>query len=255
MNPTIVGIIVFALTFGGALLGMWLRTLLPEHHLNAESKDTVKVGIGLIAMMTALVLGLVTASAKSSFDAVDSAVKQTAIEILVLDRTLARYGSETGEIRKGLQRAIGARIDMIWPQGSSKPANLDPTASGAGAEAERLGGAIRALKPRDDSQRALQSRALDITEALLKARWLVLAAIEPSVPVPFLVILLFWLTITFASFGVFAPRNATVLTVLSVCALSVSLAVFLVLEMDAPFDGLLKVSADPLRYAYAHLNQ
>ena len=255
MNPTIVGIIVFACTFGGALLGMWLRTILPEHHLNAESKDTVKVGIGLIATMTALVLGLVTASAKSSFDAVDSAVKQTAIEILALDRTLARYGSETGEIRKGLQRAIGARIDMIWPQGSSKPANLDPMGSGAGVEAERLADAIRALKPRDDSQRALHSRALDITEALLKARWLVLAAIEPSVPVPFLVILLFWLTITFASFGMFAPRNATVLTVLFVCALSVSLAVFLVLEMDAPFDGLLKVSADPLRYAYAHLNQ
>ena len=82
-----------------------------------------------------------------------------------------------------------------------------------------------------------------------------LAAIRPSVPVPFLAILLFWLTIIFASFGVFAPRNATVLTVLFVCALSVSLAVFLVLEMDAPFNGLLKISADSLRYAYAHLNQ
>ena len=255
MNPTIVGIIVFTCTFGGVLLGMWLRTTLPEHHLDAESRDTVKVGIGLIATMTALVLGLVTASAKSSFDAVDSAVKKTAIDVLTLDRLLARYGSETGEIRKGLQRALGARIDMIWPQGSSKPANLDPMRSGAGAEAERLADAIRALKPRDDSQRALQSRALDLTEALLQARWLVLAGTETSVPVPFLVILLFWLTITFASFGVFAPRNATVLTVLFVCALSVGSAVFLVLEMDTPFDGLLKVSADPLRYAYAHLNQ
>jgi len=254
MNPTIVAIIVFALTFGGALLGMRLRTLLSEHHLSAESKDTVKVGIGLIAMMTALVLAFVTASAKNSFDAVDSAVKKGAIDVLALDRVLARYGSETSEIRKGLQRALGARIEMIWPQGSSKPATLDPTALGAGAEAEKLAGAIRVLKPRDDSQRALQSRALDMTEALLQARWLV-AATEPSVPVPFLVILLFWLTIIFASFGVFAPRNALVLTVLFVCALSVSLAVFLVLEMDAPFDGLLKVSADPLRYAHAHLNQ
>ena len=255
MNPTIVGITVFALTFGGALLGMWLRTLLSEHHLSAESKDTVKVGIGLIATMTALVLGFVIASAKGSFDAMDSAVKKSAIDVLALDRTLARYGSETSEIRKGLQRALGARIEMIWPQDSSKPAKLDPTASGAGAAAETLAGAIRALKPRDDSQRALQSRALDLAEALLQARWLVLAATEPSVPVPFLAILLFWLTFIFASFGVFAPRNAMVLTVLFVCALSVSLAVFLVLEMDAPFDGLLKVSADPLRYAYAHLNQ
>ena len=90
MSPTIVGMIVFACTFWGALVGMWLRTTLPEHHLDAESRDTVKVGIGLIATMTALVLGLVTASAKSSFDAVDTAVKQTAIEILALDRVLAR---------------------------------------------------------------------------------------------------------------------------------------------------------------------
>jgi len=255
MSSTIVGIIVFACTFGGVLLGMWLQKTLPGHHLDAESKDAVKVGIGLIATMTALVLGLVTASAKSSYDDVNSGVKKTAVDILVFDRVLARYGSETGEIRKGLQRMLLARIDTIWPQGSSKPANLDLTASGAGTEAERLAGAIRALKPRDGSQRALQSRALDMTEALLQARWLVVAAIQSSVPVPFLVILVFWLTIIFASFGVFAPRNATVLTVFFVCALSVSLAVFLVLEMDAPFDGLLKVSADPLRYAYTHLNQ
>ncbi len=255
MNPTIVGIIVFACTFGGFLLGMWLQKTLPGHHLDAESKDTVKVGIGLIATMTALVLGLVTASAKSSYDDVNSAVKKSAVDVLTLDRVLARYGSETEEIRKGLQRFLGARIDMVWPQGSSKPANLDPIRSGTGTEAEKLVGAIRALKPRDDSQRALQSRALDMAEALLQARWVVLATIGTSVPVPFLAILLFWLTITFASFGVFAPRNATVLTVLFVCALSVSLAVFLVLEMDAPFDGLLKISADPLRYAYTHLNQ
>ena len=255
MSSTIVGIIVFACTFGGVLLGMWLQKTLPGHHLDAESKDAVKVGIGLVATMTALILGLVIASAKSSYDNVNAGVKKTAVDILTFDRVLARYGSETEEIRKGLQRMLLARIDTIWPQGSSKPTNLDLIASGAGTEAEGLAGAIRALKPRDDSQRALQSRALDMTEVLLQARWLVVAATHPSVPVPFLVILVFWLTIIFASFGVFAPRNATVLTVFFVCALSVSLAVFLVLEMDSPFHGLFKVSADPLRYAYTHLNQ
>jgi hypothetical protein len=255
MNSTIISIGVFICTFGGALLGMWLRTTLPEHHLSAESKETVKVGIGLIATMTALVLGLVTASTKSSFDAVDTAVKQTAIELLALDRVLARYGPETGEIRKGLQDAIGARINTIWPQGPSKPANLDPMRSGTMLGAERLADAIHSLKPRDDSQRALQSRAQDLTEALLQARWLVFTSTETSVPMPFIVILLFWLTITFTSFGLFAPRNATVITVLAVCALSISSAVFLVLEMDTPFNGFIRVSADPLRYAHAHINQ
>jgi hypothetical protein len=253
MNATIDGLIVFTCTFAAALLGMWLRTTLPEHQLDAESRDTVKVGIGLIATMTALVLGLITASAKSSFDTVDTGVKQAAIQLLTLDRVLASYGSETGEIRKGLQHMVGVRIDMIWPQGSSKPADLDPMRTGA--RVEGLADAVRGLKPRDDTQRVLRSRALDLAEALLQARWLVIAGSGASVPGPFLVVLLFWLSITFASFGLFAPRKTLVVTVLFVCALSVGSAVFLVLEMDGPFEGLLKVSPDPLRYAYDHLNR
>ena len=255
MDSTHVGIVVFMCVFGGVLLGMWLRTILPKHHLDSDSKDTVKVGIGLIATMTALVLGLVTASAKSTFDGVNAAVKQTAINILALDRVLARYGPETGEIRKELQQLLEVRIDTVWPQGSSERAKQDPMKSGAAFGAERLAEAIRGLAPRDESQRALRSRAVDLMEAMLQSRWLLFAAGETSVPIPFLVVLLFWLTITFTSFGLFAPRNVTVLAVLFVCALSVTSALFLVLEMDGPFDGLIKVSADPLRYAHAHMNQ
>ena len=253
MNPTIIGIIVFTCTFGGTLLGMGLRKILPGHHLSDDSKDTVKVGIGLIATMTALVLGLVTASAKASFDDVNTAVKQFATQVVALDRALARYGTETGDIRKGLQRAIGTRIDMVWPQDSSTPVSLDPAHVSGGVEG--LADAVRGLTPKDDSQRALQARAQGLAEALLEARWLVIAGAGTSVPLPFLVVLLFWLTITFASYGLFAPRNAMVVTVLFVCAVSVGSAMFLILEMDGPFDGLLKVSADPLRSALAHLNQ
>jgi hypothetical protein len=255
MNPVLVGIIVFTCTFAGALLGMWLCTALPERHLDAESRDTVKVGVGLIATMTALILGLVTASAKSSFDAVDTTVKQTAIQILAIDRALAHYGSETREIRKDFQHAIGARVAMIWPQGPFGPVSLGPIRAGEVSGAEGIAHAIRGLKPRDDFQRGLQSRALDLTERLGQARWLVIASTGTSVPAPFLAILLFWLTITFTSFGLLAPRNIVVVTVLCFCALSVGSAVFLVLEMDGPFDGLLKVSGDPMHYAYAHLNQ
>jgi hypothetical protein len=254
-HPIIVLMIVFTFSFGGAVLGMWLQKILPEHHLDDDSKETVKLGIGLIATMTVLVLSLITASAKSSFDAVDSAVKNTAIDVLTLDRTLARYGPETGEIRSALKRVIGDRINMVWPQGSSKSNILDPIRSRSGSEAEELANAIRALKPHNDSQRALQSRAQNLVETLLQARWLILAGTETSVPVPFLVILVFWLTIIFASFGLFAPRNTMVLMVLFVCALSVGSAVFLIVEMETPFDGLLKISANPFHYVYAHLNQ
>jgi len=255
MNGSVVGTIVLVCTFGGALIGLWLRRALPGHHLDSDSRDTIKMGIGLIATMTALLLGLVTASAKSSFDAMDTAVKQTTIQLLTLDRLLARYGPEINEIRKGLQHAVGARIDVIWPQDPSKPGSVNPMLSGGAPMGEVLADAIRALKPSNDAQRNLQSRALDTGESLLQGRWIVLAGAENSIPLPFLVILVFWLTIVFVSFGLFAPWNATVVAALFVCAISVATALFLVLEMESPFTGFIRVSPDPLRYALSSLGK
>src|SRR5215475_11147021 len=125
MTPTLIGMLVFVCTFGGALVGLWLRSALPDHHLSPDSKDTVKVGIGLIATMTALVLGLVTASAKSSFDALNTAVQHTAADVLALDRTLARYGPESKAVRETLAQVIAQRLEMTWPQHSSHVARRD----------------------------------------------------------------------------------------------------------------------------------
>ena len=44
MNPTIVGIVVFGITFFGVLLGMCLRSRLPEDYFQKDSEDTIKVG-------------------------------------------------------------------------------------------------------------------------------------------------------------------------------------------------------------------
>ncbi|MBK4734169.1 bestrophin-like domain [Noviherbaspirillum pedocola] len=252
MKPLFVGAIVFVCTFLGAQFGMWLSAALPKHHLDDQSKDSIRVGIGLIATMTALVLGLITASAKSSYDTVETEVRTTATEILTLDRLLARYGPETGAIRVTLKRSIEQRVDAIWPQASSPRAQVDPSASLSAPEA--LLEQIRALTPYNASQQAIQSRALELCETLLKVRWMVVAQANQSIPLPFLVILLFWLTITFTSIGLFAPKNTTVVAVQFVCALSISSALFLVLELNEPFDGLLKVSAEPMLYALAHIN-
>jgi len=252
MDPIQIAAVVFAFTFGGAMLGLWMHSRLPAHHMVDATKDTVKLGIGMVATMTALVLGLVTASAKNSFDSVDSAVKHTAIDLLTLDRLLARYGPETTPTRAALKSAIGRKIELLWPQDGSNPAQADPSVSGAVLEG--LVDSIRALTPRDDAQRHLQSRALDLGESLLATRWLAVADQSTSIPFAFLVVLLSWLLIIFASFGLFAPRNATVVVVLVLCALSVAGAVFLVLEMDRPLEGLIRVSPEPLRQAFAKLN-
>ncbi len=252
MNPIAIGTLVFVCTFGGVLAGMRLRPILPKPHLDDASRSAVTLGIGLIATMTALVLGLVTASAKSSFDAMDTVVKRSAVEILTLDRVLARYGPETGEIRAAMKDALARRIDMIWPQGPSRLAQPDQLE--LMRRVEGIVDRIQSLSPQSDTQRQLRARALDLSEAVLEMRWGTFRT-GSSIPTLFLGVLVFWLTITFASFGLFAPRNATVVAVLFVCALSVAGAVFLLMELDGPFEGLIKVSPDPLRFAYSHLNQ
>lgn len=251
MDPVVVGLIVFACTLGGSLAGIWLAGVLPAHHLQGASRDTVNVGIGLVATMSALVLGLVTASAKSSFDAVDDAVKHTAADVLAVDRLLARYGPETAGIRGDLKAVLADRVEAVWPEHAAPTALPEPAENLA--DVEGIADAILRLTPRDPGQRWLQARSLDLADEVFQARWLVYAGHGSSVPPLFLGVLLFWLTITFASFGLFAPRNATVLAILIAAALSVAGAVFLVLELDEPFDGMLRVSPDPLRYALARL--
>ena len=252
MDPTVISMVVFGCTFAGVLAGMRLSAALPEHHLSSESKDTVKLGIGLIATMTALVLGLVTASAKGSFDALNKEVKQSAVDVLKLDWTLARYGPESKEIREALHDGLEKRLEITWAQKSSRAERLLDMDVARGAEG--VVDRIRGLSPRNDDQRSLRSHALDLGEALLEARWVVVSNLGTSVPVPFLVVVVFWLTVIFTSFGMFAPRNATTIAALFVCALSVACAIFLILEMDSPFDGLIMISPDPLRYACSRIN-
>jgi hypothetical protein len=245
--------ITFACIFGGALLGMLFRRVLPEHHLNPESKDVVKVGMGLIATMAALVLGLLTGSAKSSFDTQDAELKQMAANVILLDRTLAHYGPETKNIRDQIRRAIAYKLAMTWPEdGSVARTDLSENTPAV----EGIEDAIRALSPQNDAQRAFQSRALEITGGLLETRWLMFGQqAGNAIQTPLLVVMVFWLAALFASFGLFAPRNATVIAVLCVSALSVSGAILLILEMNQPFQGLVKVSSAPLQYTLAHLGQ
>lgn len=251
MNPLVVGTLVMTCTFGGALLGMWLRGVLPAQHLDAESSGTVKVGIGLIATMTALVLGLVTGSAKSSFDVTSKTVRDTAADILSLDRTLARYGSDGDEPRAVLHTLVENRVDATWPLDGSAP-QLDVQDV---RRAEVLATRIQGLAADTDEQRWLRTRAVNLAESLLDARWLIGSGGSTTVLGPFLAALLFWLAITFTSFGLFAPRNFTVIGTLFLCSLSVAGAVFLVLEMDGPFEGIVRISPQPLRYALEQMGR
>lgn len=243
----------FACIFGGSLAGMTLGALLPEQHLNQESKDVVKLGMGLIATMAALVLSLLIASAKTAYDTKNTELQQVAANVLLLDRVLAHYGPETQDARALVRKAVENALHAAWPEEGGEPARLD--APGTIPVVEVVQDEIRALVPRTDAQRWLQSRALQVSGDVAQMRWLVFGSSGSSIPGPFLVALVFWVTVIFGSFGLFAPRNATVVGVLLVCALSVATSLVLILEMDRPLEGWLKVSSAPLHYTLAHLGQ
>jgi Protein of unknown function (DUF4239) len=255
MSAMLIAFFVLVFTFGGALSGMLLRRVLPDDHFSADSRDTVKVTIGLVGSMTALVLGLVTASAKSSYDEVDAAVKQTAVNLLSLDRLLARFGSDARELRTGLKSSIEGRVDAIWPEGAVAGGRADGRLNVPSQLQEQFADRIAALTPDNDAHRALQSRAVEMAERLLEQRWLAVSQSQAPVPTAFLVILVFWLTVAFASYGLYAPVNGTTTAALFLGSVSVAAAIFLVLELGTPFEGEVKVSGEPLRRATALMAQ
>jgi hypothetical protein len=251
MNAIAIRFIVFACIFGSALLGVVLRAALPQGHLSADSKDTVRLGMGMIATMAALVLGLLVASAKSFYDTQSAELTQLSANVILLERVLAHYGPETKEVRDLLRGAVARTLDLLWHQDRQENSGTIPTAAGG----EILYDKIQALSPTNDVQRSLQAQASGMAVDLGKLRWLMFEQATTGVSLPLLAVLVFWLAIVFASFGLFAPPNATVLATLFPCALSVSGAIFLILEMYTPFQGLMQISSAPLREALAHLGQ
>ena len=250
MSSITISLIVLACVFGGAVVGILLHTVLPAHHLSTKSEDIVKLGMGLVGTMAALVLGLLVASAKGSYDTQSAEVTQLAANVALLDRVLAHYGPEAKGARNLLRGAVIRVLDQMWSKNSAGPSPLAPSAGG-----EILLDKIQELAPKNDTQRSLQGQALSIAMDLGKTRWLIYAQEATSVTMPLLVVLVLWLTVIFVSFGLFAPYNATVVASLFVSALSVSGAIFLILEMYTPFTGAIQISSAPLRAALAHLGQ
>jgi len=250
MNSVAISFITLAVVFGGALLGIALRAVLPQNELSDESRDVVKLCVGLIATMAALVLGLLIASAKSSFDTQSAELTEMASKVVLLDRILAHYGPDAKEARDILRTSVVSALDSVSSTDVASASQFGSSANG-----EVLYDKIQGLSPKDDAQRSIQAQALNIMMGLGKTRWLVAAQRGNSVSEPLLVVLVAWLTIIFISFGLFAPRTVTVVVSLLVSALSVSGAIFLILEMYSPYAGLIHVSGAPLRAALAHLGQ
>jgi hypothetical protein len=251
MNPLAICAIIFVCVFGGARFGMTLRVRLPEGHLSSDSREAVRLGMGLVATTVALVLGLLIASAKGFYDTQNAEMTQAAANVVLLDRVLVHYGPEANDARAVLRATVAALIERSWQHDDRGKIHFDPAA----ANGEAIWDKIQELNPTSDNQRSLRTQALTLGIQLGQIRWLMFEQKSSALPTPLLLILVAWLTLLFMSFGLFIRPNLTVVISLFASSLAVCSAIFLILEMYHPYTGVIRVSEAPLRAALAQLGQ
>jgi hypothetical protein len=262
MQDPINSVIVFLAMCASAAAGFFAHSRLPEEHRSAQSVALLQIAITLLVTFTAIVLGLLTNSVKQGFDAAYNARGDDAAQLAQLDRCLRDYGQETVNIRQQLQAYTAAVIASTWPD-EPRPVGVlfpDPSTMPVTGESpvlseilNNVGLAIRSLQPADAVHERLLAACADQYRDLQKARWKVIEGVHASISPPFYWVLVFWLAILFGSFGLTARPNTMIVTVTALCALSISVAVFVILDMDEPYGGLFGVPSDTMRNALADM--
>lgn len=245
MSPIATAAAAFALILGSALAGMFLRGKLPEHHLSGDSKDVIKLATALIGTMSALVLALLFASTRTSFEHVSASVSRLTADVVELDGLLEQYGPQAAALRQALRARIPPLIDSLWRQ------DADPrhVGHGLGRHDESLLYRLRELEPASTLQASLKARAVQVATDLAETHLSLFAQPSDAISSTFVIVLILWLMFIFAVFSMSSPPNPTLALVLGVCILSASGAIYLILELGMPFVGLMQVSSEGLRDA------
>lgn len=259
-------LLVFFLLFVATGLGVWARPLLPEEHKAHETVQLVQLVIGMLVTFAALVLGLMTASAKAGFDTTSNDLRTYAADLIEFDATLREYGGDTDRARQLLREYTAAAIASTWP-GEPAPTGEYPKDIGTQDNSQRLenvqlgdmltavGRQLRQLRAHDPLQQRALDDALTQYRRVVDARWKIIEEAHSSISQPFFTTLTFWLCVIFLSFGLIAPRNALALVTISLGAVSIASAVYVIVDLDTPFTGPIVVSSQPMRDALGHLSR
>jgi hypothetical protein len=247
MSAPLIAFIIFVVMLSGMALGSYFRSVLPDDHTQSDSKDILMTSAGMMATLIALIIGLLVTSAKGNYDDTTASITQAGAKIITLDYYLSHYGPEAKEVRDLLPQSIASAIKRVWPNESEHGADLAKMEDNT--EMADVYNKIRELSPKNESQKYLYAQSLQLSADLMQSRWMLIEQSQTKLPRIFLVVLAFWLTVLFAQFGMLAPRNLTAKSALFVCALSMSCAIYLILELNNPLEGTIKVSSAPLQKA------
>jgi hypothetical protein len=244
-------ILILAFLIATIVAGRGARRHLPEHHLSAESREAVKLAMGLVSTMTALLLGLLVGSAKGTYDTQRTEVVQMAAQVAFLDRVLTAYGPEAAQARAQFREAVIDQAHAMWPDSPGAKAQLAPKV----VEGDRIFSTVQGLSPRDDTQRGLKAQATELAVSLGQLRLLLLAQTAPSIPRLLLVAVGWWVVVIFLFFSLLAPPNATTAVALLAAAVSVAVAIFLIMELDQPLGGVIRIPSEPVMKVLTQFTQ
>jgi fumarate reductase subunit D len=261
-EPFEAGIVLLVLVASSAL-GLIVQPYLSEHHRSRETMELVRLVVAMLVTFTALVLGMLTTSVKSSFDKADSGMKGFAAELIQLDESLRQYGGEAASAREQLRNYTAAVIASIWFEEVTPPSNYYPKglphgmseSLALGDKLNQVGLMIRQLEPQDAMHRQLVADCIQRFNRVTERRWQLIEDAGGVISVPFASVVILWLAIVFASFGLNAPRNALVCVTISIAAVSIASVIYLILDLDSPFTGVIAVSSHAMRGALAHLSR
>lgn len=251
MTPLLVAFVVALLMMAGAMGGALLRKHLPSKHFGQETMQVIKLGLGFLATLSALVMGLVISSSKASYDARVDMVHASAALIIQFDTSLRQIGPEADPIRLVLKDAVVATIGEIW--GARRLVADHPEAVVTKRRVGQLERMLFALVVSDEMQRQAQANAFKLVAELARLNASAFTQHGSDVVMPLLVVVSCWMMLNVAGWNLFAPANRMVMAVNLVCALSVASAVFMILEMDQPFNGVISISEEPMRAALDRL--
>lgn len=250
MSPILVSITILGCVFGAAIAGMMLRPFLKEHHLNEDSKATLKAARGVVAGLTALTLGLLVASAHSSFESKSKELRTQAANVILLDRTLNDCGVRANVVRAELRQVVADEIARIRraAEGADIGAQL------GGAKMEGLRPELLKLGQGNGNDAWLKTTALSLGQEILASRWRVYEDLSTGIQWPMVYMLVFWLAGIFFSLGITAPNNLIAIGGLLVASAALAAAIFIMLELDTPYDGVITVSTEPLKSALEQIS-
>ncbi len=249
MNAISVTLMTFFCCVIGYALGGLLERALPESELSDRSRDVLKDATGMIATLAALVLGLLVTSAKATFDKSADRVSESGAKVIEIDRMLRHFGPEGQSAREHIRRYTLLLVDRL-ERGQRHPGGQEvPETERAVLVDDIMARPIRALEAKSDELKELKADVLEAVKSLASSRWQMIEESYNPLPKPFLILMFFWLGVLFLGFGIVAPVKPTVVVAMMLCALSVAGAVYLIMEMNRPLSGALRIPSMPLRLA------